>query len=145
MCSQMKWKICLIVLVILALAGLPRESLASGSGIAPVNQAAGNMNSQFNSPSVILMAAGAIPLKDAELCAPKTRNTLYGNPSPNTRWTKLDTKAPVSNLTGLRSSSQIAGNMDHVKTIYTVNAITVPDAGPKAQWVFYERGIDESE
>jgi predicted lysophospholipase L1 biosynthesis ABC-type transport system permease subunit len=145
MYTPMTWKICLGVLVISALAWLPLESFARGLGIAQVNQAAGNMNSQFNSTSVNLMASGAILLTDAELCAPKTRNTIHDNPSSNTHCTKLDTKDPVSNFTALRPSSQTAGNMDHVKTIYTIHGITVPYAGPKATWVFYERGNYEEE
>lgn len=113
-------------------ASITGTSFAGGSGIALVNQAAGNMNAQLNAFSLNLGTAGAngaISLTDAELTAAKTNNSITYDPDPakaNKYSTALTSEAPAQNFTGLWSSNQIAGNIDQVTTVFNVNVTTVP-------------------
>jgi hypothetical protein len=107
-------------------ASITGGSYKGGAGIAQVNQAAGNMNSQYNGFSMNIGTArpkGAISLTDVELCAARTDNTKISDPCTNTYKTQ-NTTDPANNFHGVFSSSQVAGDLNSVKTLFTVNVIT---------------------
>jgi hypothetical protein len=108
-------------------ASITGGSYKGGAGIAQVNQAAGNMNSQYNGFSLNIGTArpkGAVSLTDVELCAAKTDNTIIHDPcNPNTYKTQ-NTTDPANNFHGVFGSSQVAGDLNSVKTLFTVNVIT---------------------
>lgn len=110
-------------------ASITGTAFQGGSGVAMVNQSAGNMNTQLNAFGLTIGKAGengAISLTDVELCAVKANNTITLDPyNPNTYETERDPKA-FKNFTGLWSSNQIAGNMDQVTTVFNVNVTIVP-------------------
>jgi hypothetical protein len=110
-------------------ASISGGSYAGGSGIAQVNQAAGNMNSQYNGFALnIGTGKGAVCLTDAELCTTKTNNKVVGDPSSNHTSTVLsaDSDPSKNNFHGVFGSSQVAGDLNSVKTLFTVNVITKP-------------------
>jgi hypothetical protein len=111
-------------------ASITGESFAGGAGIVQVNQVAGNMNSQYNGLSLNIGAAGpkgAVCLTDAELCTAKTNNTIICDPNKPNNYNKPELTAdPANNFKGLWGSSQVAGDLNSVKTIFTINVTTVP-------------------
>jgi len=101
-------------------------SFAGGTGIAMVNQAAGNMNTQFNAVNITI--GGRRNLTDTQLSAVEANNTITKNTlAPNEYSTKLDLEGGAfRNTTGLVSTSQVAGNMNQVSTVFNVNVTVVP-------------------
>jgi hypothetical protein len=101
-------------------------SFASGRGVAMVNQAAGNMNSQLSALNMTI--GGRRSLTDTQLSAVEANNTIAKDPqAPNTYSNKLDLEGGAfKNFTGLVGTSQVAGNMNQVSTVFNVNVIVVP-------------------
>ena len=109
-------------------ADIKGGSFASGSGVALVNQAAGHMNAQLNAFSLAVGNQAADNLTDLQLGAISSNNNLSSSPqTPNSRSTKLELdKGAFRDFTGIWSTSQIAGNMDQVTTIFNVRVTPVP-------------------
>jgi hypothetical protein len=108
-------------------ASISGGSYAGGSGIAQVNQAAGNMNSQYNGFALnIGTGKGAVCLTDAELCNAKTNNKtiVKDSPSNNLPVLSADSDPKNNNFHGVFGSSQVQGDLNSVKTLFTVNVIT---------------------
>jgi hypothetical protein len=101
-------------------------SFAGGTGVAMVNQAAGNMNTQLNAFNLTI--GGRRSLTDTQLSTVETNNTIIRDPAaPNSYLTKLDLEGGAfKNFTGLVSSSQVAGNMNQVSTVFNVHVIALP-------------------
>ena len=102
-------------------------SYANGSGIAQVNQSAGNMNSQFNGFALNIGTAGskgATSLTDAELCSAQTNNHIKANSNTSSTYLSADSDpSKNSNFHGVFGSSQISGDLNNVKTLFTVTVI----------------------
>ena len=109
-------------------ADIKGSSFASGSGVAQVNQAAGHMNAQLNAFSLAVGNQAADNLTDLQMGAISSNNHLSSDSqTPNSRSTKLELdKGAFKDYTGIWSTSQIAGNMDQVTTIFNVRVIPVP-------------------
>jgi hypothetical protein len=107
-------------------AAITGGSFAGGTGVAMVNQTAGNMNAQLNAFNITI--GGRRNLTDTQLSAVEANNTIIKDPAaPNKYTTKLDLEGGAfRNFTGLVSTSQVAGNMNQVSTVFNVNVITVP-------------------
>jgi hypothetical protein len=107
-------------------AAITGASFAGGTGVAMVNQAAGNMNSQLNAFNLTM--GGRRSLTDTQLSAVEANNTIIQDPAaPNRYLTKLDLEGGAfKNFTGLVSTSQVAGNMNKVNTVFTINVIALP-------------------
>jgi len=101
-------------------------SFAGGSGVAMVNQIAGNMNAQLNAVNITI--GGKRSLTDNQLNAIGSDNAIIKDPSaPNKHSAKLDLEGGAfKNFTGLVSTNQVAGNMNQVSTIFNVNVTVVP-------------------
>jgi hypothetical protein len=103
-------------------------SFAAGSGIALVNQAAGHMNTQLNAFNLAIGGRAAQEFTDMQLGAISSNNTLVSDPeAPSVRAVELELeKGAFRNYTGIWGTSQIAGNLNQVTTIFNVRVITVP-------------------
>jgi hypothetical protein len=101
-------------------------SFAGGTGVAMVSQTSGSMNAQSNAFNLAMRAKPS--LTDAQLSAVGANNTNNNDPAaPNKYSNKLDLEGGAfNNFTGLVSTSQIAGNMNQVSTVFNVNVIPVP-------------------
>ena len=89
-----------------------------------VNQAAGNMNAQLSALNITI--GGRRSLTDTQLSAVEANNTIAKDPqAPNKYSNKLEGGA-FNNFTGLVATSQVAGNMNQVSTVFNVNVIVVP-------------------
>jgi hypothetical protein len=105
-------------------AAITGESFRGGTGVAQVNQTAGNMNAQINAFNVSM--GGRLNLTDNQLCAVRTNNSIYGPPN-STYATKLDLEGGAfKNFTGLVTTNQVAGNMNQVSTVFNVHVVPVP-------------------
>ncbi len=105
------------------------NSFHNGSGIAQVNQSAGNMNSQYNGFALNIGTAGskgATCLTDAELCTAQTKIKPTNSNKPSTYLSPESDPSKSSKFHGAWASSQVAGDLDSVKTIFTINVTTVP-------------------
>ena len=109
-------------------AHIKGTSFASGAGIALVNQSAGHMNAQFNAFSLTIGSHAAENLSDIQLHAISSNNKPISDPlAPNIRSTRLGLdKGAFQDFTGIWSTSQIAGNMDQVTTIFNLSITPVP-------------------
>ena len=107
-------------------AAITGESFAGGTGVAMVNQAAGNMNSQLSAFNITIGSRRS--LTDNQLSAVEANNTIVRDPeAPNKYSTKLDLEGGAfKNFTGLVSTSQVAGSMNQVSTVFNVNVTVVP-------------------
>ena len=102
------------------------SSFAGGAGVAMVNQASGNMNAQSGAFNMSIGEKRS--LSDTQLSAVEANNSITNDPAaPNKYSTKLDLEGGAfKNFTGLVSTSQVAGNMNQVSTVFNVNVIAVP-------------------
>jgi hypothetical protein len=109
-------------------AHIKGNSFAAGSGIALVNQAAGHMNTQLNAFFLAIGNQAAADLTDIQLGAISSDNTLTSDPeAPNSRSAELELdNGAFQDFTGIWSTSQVAGNMNQVTTIFNVRVKTVP-------------------
>lgn len=102
-------------------------SFAKGSGIAQVNQSAGNMNSQYNGFAMNIGTAGskgATCLTDTELCTAQTNNHIKANSNKSSTYLSADSDpSKNSNFHGVFGSSQVSGDLNNVKTLFTVTII----------------------
>jgi hypothetical protein len=101
-------------------------SFAGGTGVAMVNQAAGNMNSQLSAFNITIGAKRS--LTDTQLNAVEANNSITKDPAaPNKHSATLDLEGGAfKNFTGLVSTSQVAGNMNQVSTVFNVNVTVLP-------------------
>jgi len=109
-------------------AHIKGTSFAFGSGVALVNQAAGHMNAQFTVFSLAIGNQAAENLSDIQLHAIRCNNTLTSDPeAPNVRSVELELdNGAFQDFKGIWSTSQVAGNMNQVDTIFNVRVTTVP-------------------
>jgi hypothetical protein len=107
-------------------AAITGNSFAAGTGVAMVNQAAGNMNAQLNAFNISI--GGRRSLTDNQLSAVEANNTIARDPEATNNYsTKLDLEGGAfKNFTGLVSTNQVAGNMNQVSTVFNVNVTVVP-------------------
>jgi hypothetical protein len=107
-------------------AAITGASFAGGTGVAIVNQVAGNMNAQLNAFNLTIGERRS--LSDNQLSAVEANNTIISDPAaPNRYLTKLDLEGGAfKNFTGLVSTSQVAGNMNQVSTVFNVHVIALP-------------------
>ena len=103
-------------------------SFAAGSGIALINQAAGHLNTQLNAFNLAIGGRAAQEFTDFQLGAISSQNRVISDPdAPNVRDVKLELeKGSFQDFAGIRGTSQIAGNLNQVTTIFNVRVITVP-------------------
>jgi hypothetical protein len=101
---------------------------AGASGIALINQAAGHMNTQLNALTLTIGGRAAQEFTDVQLGAISSCNTLVYDPeAPGFRAVELELeKGAFQNYTGIWGTSQIAGNLNQVTTIFNVRVTTVP-------------------
>lgn len=109
-------------------AHIKGASFALGSGVALVNQAAGHMNVQLNAFHLAIGNQAAEHLTDIQMCAISCDNTLSSDPEAfNIRATELELdNGAFQDFTGIWSTSQIAGNMNQVTTLFNIRVKTVP-------------------
>jgi hypothetical protein len=103
-------------------------SFAGGAGLTLVNQAAGHLNAQLTAFFLAVGTNAAHDLTDLQLGAINSNNTLTPDPkAPSLRSAKLELdKGAFQNYTGIWGTSQIAGNLNQVTTIFNVRVTTVP-------------------
>lgn len=103
-------------------------SFADGAGISLVNQAAGHLNTQLTALFLSVGNDTATDLTDLQLGAISSHNTLVSDPdAPGLRAVDLELdKGAFQNYTGIWGTSQIAGNLNQVTTIFNVRVTTVP-------------------
>jgi hypothetical protein len=109
-------------------ADIKGSSFAAGSGVTLVNQTAGHMNTQMNAFNMAVGNQAAENLTDLQMGAISSNNHLTANPqAANNRAITLELdKGAFKDYTGIWSTSQIAGNMDQVTTIFNVRVTPVP-------------------
>jgi hypothetical protein len=110
-------------------AHIKGASFASSSGIALVNQAAGHMNTQLTAFNLAIGGRATQEFTDVQLGAISSHNTLASDPEApsSVRSIELEMeKGAFQNYTGIWGTSQIAGNLNQVTTIFNVRVITVP-------------------
>jgi hypothetical protein len=109
-------------------AHIKGASFAAGTGIALVNQAAGHMNTQLTAFNLAVGGRAVQEFTDVQLGAISSDNTLVSDPeAPVARSIGLELeKGAFQNYTGIWGTSQIAGNLNQVTTIFNVRVITVP-------------------
>jgi hypothetical protein len=109
-------------------AHIKGKSFAAGSGIALVNQAAGHMNTQLTAFFLAIGDQAVEDLTDIQLGAISSDNTLTPDPeAPNSRSAELELdNGAFKDFTGIWSTSQVAGNINQVTTIFNVRVKTVP-------------------
>ena len=102
------------------------SSFAGGAGVAMVNQVSGNMNAQSSAFNMTI--GGKRSLTDTQLSAVEANNSITKTRQRQTNTpTKLDLEGGAfKNFTGMVSTSQVAGNMNQVSTVFNVNVIAVP-------------------
>jgi hypothetical protein len=107
-------------------AAITGASFEGGTGVAMVNQAAGNMNAQLNAFNMTI--GDKRSLTDNQLSAVEADNTITkGRAAPNKYSTTLDLEGGAfKNFTGLVSTVQVAGNMNQVSTVFNVHVIALP-------------------
>ena len=103
-------------------------SFAGGAGLTLVNQAAGHMNTQLSAFFLTMGTGAAHDLTDLQLGAISSQNTVTYNPdAPGVRAAELELdKGAFQNYTGIWGTSQVAGNLNQVTTIFNVRVTTVP-------------------
>ena len=100
------------------------HAFQGATGIAAVNQAAGNMNSQLNAVTVCMGNAAAV-LNNSQLSHINTNNTI------TPECAKIDAKVCLDpgtfqDFKGVASVSQVAGNYNQVATSLRININSIP-------------------
>jgi hypothetical protein len=109
-------------------AHIKGASFAAGSGIALVNQAAGHLNTQLNAFNLAIGGRVAQEFTDVQLGAISSHNRVISDPdAPSVRAVELELeKGSFQDFAGIWGTSQIAGNLNQVTTVFNVRVITVP-------------------
>lgn len=103
-------------------------SFAGGAGLTLVNQAAGHLNTQLSAFFLAVGTDAASDLTDMQLGAISSRNTLTLDPEASiSRSAELELdRGAFQNYNGIWGTSQIAGNLNQVTTIFNVRVTLVP-------------------